>query len=94
MTHTRRANTLGRAGVGLRRDNVFGVENFRPIALYDISIENLEERRDKALKFPTLKHAADFLGLLRHQHIARNIGKRLQSRKDGKIYAVRDQKVK
>lgn len=33
-----------------------------PIALYDMSIEDVEERKNKRLTFPTTKKAAAFLG--------------------------------
>lgn len=34
-----------------------------PVCLYDMSIEDVNERREKALKFETVTKAANFLGI-------------------------------
>ena len=64
------------------------IDNKVPHILYDLSLP-LEERKDKAVVFPSARHVADFLGVTSSRIMqTRMPGKKVQGR-DGKIYAVR-----
>lgn len=67
----------------------FHLENAVPHALYDISLP-LPERKEKALIFPTGRHAANFLGIAPHQIVFYRVpGRRVTHKASGKVYAVR-----
>jgi hypothetical protein len=59
-----------------------------PVRLYDTSILNIQERRERALDFPTIADAAKYLGVAPNT-VRNNIGSRVMSHKLGKRYAVR-----
>jgi hypothetical protein len=59
-----------------------------PVRLYDTTILNIQERRAKALDFPTIADCATYLGVWRNS-VAYAIGGRIKSKRDGKEYAVR-----
>lgn len=68
------------------------LENAIPHVLYDVSLP-IEERKIKAIEFPSAKHAANFLGIPPNQIYAlRTPGKRVRHRSSGKEYAVRIKK--
>jgi hypothetical protein len=60
----------------------------QPIRLYDLSIPDLEERKQKALDFLSLADAATFLGVAPNT-VRNNIGSRILCHKLGKRFAVR-----
>lgn len=59
-----------------------------PVRLYDCSILNIQERRERALDFPSIADAAKFLGVAPGT-VRNNLGSRVLSKKLGKRYAVR-----
>ncbi len=68
------------------------LENSVPHILYDVSLP-IEERKQKAIEFPSAKHVANFLGMPYNQIYAlRQPGKRVKHRLTGKEYAVRIKK--
>jgi hypothetical protein len=60
----------------------------QPIRLYDLSIEDLEERRKNVLEFASLADAAEYLGVYPNT-VRNNIGSRILCHKLGKRFAVR-----
>lgn len=67
----------------------YHLENAVPHVLYDVSLP-IEERKQKAIVFPSAKHVANFLGMPYNQIYAlRQPGKRVRHRVTGKEYALR-----
>lgn len=67
-----------------------------PVKLFDMSIEDVDERRNKALSFPTVTAAANFLGYTTRQlydRMNRKIGDKRYAyhRETKKQYAIRPQ---
>lgn len=59
-----------------------------PVKLYDLSIPDLDQRRDQALTFATLQQAALYVGCT-PATIRNNIGSRVLSPRWQKRFAVR-----
>ena len=65
----------------------------QPIHLYDMDIEDLEERRAKRLTFPTVTAAANFLGYVPNKFSDRiGVGRYVYHKGNGKKYAARKAK--
>ena len=66
-----------------------------PVELYDMSIEDVEERRSKKLIFATAMKAANFLGIPPNKFYERiGVGKYAYAKETDKKYAVRKVSVK
>lgn len=65
-----------------------------PVALYDMSIEDVKERAAKKQEFPSILAAANFLGMRQNQ-LSDRIGlkKYARHRETKKKYAVRKIKI-
>ena len=72
----------------------FIIEDRIPIVIYDVSIENLEERRKKAIEYKSMKSASQNLSL-NYTTIRRSIinRTRVYSPKLDKTIAIRYKKV-
>jgi hypothetical protein len=68
--------------------SALGLFNAVPILLYDLSIQDLQERKKKVKEFRSISRAADYLGI-GSTTLMNNMGKRYTSKKDGKTYAIR-----
>lgn len=74
-------------------DNNFNIENAVAYLVYDLSIEDIEERRQKAVTFRSGKCVCNFMGYPPNKIVdLRQIGRKVVSRNDGKTYAVRVRK--
>jgi len=61
-----------------------------PVDVYDMSIEDVEERNRQKVRFKTAKDAANFLGIVPKKIYERiGVGKYAYHRETGKQYAVR-----
>lgn len=66
------------------------IENAVPHKLYDLSIEDLTERREKAMEFRSAAAAANYLGVVpKYIYGARHAGRRIYSKKFSRWYAIR-----
>ncbi len=73
----------------------FDQENAVPHVIYDLTIQDVNERREKAVHVPTGRHAATFLGIdMRKLWDNRTPGRRIYSSHHGKHFAVRIAKPK
>lgn len=65
-----------------------------PHRVYDMSIEDVNERRQKSLVFPTAQKAAQYMGIPSHRISERGQpGTYVYSKKHNKKFAVRIEKV-
>jgi len=69
--------------------NPLGYKNQRAILIYDLSIENIEERKNSVIKFDTVQDCAEHYRTGRN-NIMRAIGKRWTDPRTLKQYAIRD----
>jgi hypothetical protein len=71
----------------------FNIENAVAYLVYDLSIDDIEERRAKAVTFRSGKCVCNFMGYPPNKITdLRQVGRRVVSRNDGKTYAVRVKK--
>ena len=71
----------------------FNIENAVAYLVYDLSIEDIEERRSKAVTFRSGKCVCNFMGYPPNKIVdLRQVGRKVVSRNDGKTYAVRVKK--
>jgi len=71
------------------REPIFFNSEDWPVKLYDMSIEDVEERKAKAKEFPKASHAATFLGITPKEIYSRIGPGKYVHLQDGKKYAVR-----
>lgn len=64
------------------------IRNSVPHVVYDLGLP-LEERREKAIYFPSARHCSDFIGCTSSRLMQVRIPGRKIVGRDGKIYAVR-----
>ena len=75
------------------KDITYHLENAVMYIVYDLSIEDIEERRSKAVTFRSGKCVCNFMGYPPNKITdLRQIGRKVVSRNDGKTYAVRVKK--
>ena len=75
------------------RDINFNIENAIAYVVYDLSIFPIEERQRQAKVFRSGKCVCNFMGYPPNKITdLRQIGRKVISRNDGKIYAVRIKK--
>jgi uncharacterized protein YlzI (FlbEa/FlbD family) len=75
------------------RDLTYHLENAVEYLVYDLSIEDIEERRAKAVTYRSGKCVCNFMGYPPNKiSDLRQIGRKVISRIDGKTYAVRVKK--
>jgi len=73
----------------------FDQDNAVPHVIFDLSIADVNKRREKAIRVPTGRHAATFLGVdMRKLWDNRTPGRRIWSNAHGKHFAVRIAKSK
>jgi hypothetical protein len=71
----------------------YHLENAIEYLVYDLSIEDIEERRAKAVTYRSGKCVCNFMGYPPNKiSDLRQIGRKVISRNDGKTYAVRIKK--
>lgn len=71
----------------------FHLENAVEYLVYDLSIEDIEQRRKKAVTFRSGKCVCNFMGYPPNKiSDLRQVGRKVTSRVDGKTYAVRVKK--
>lgn len=74
-------------------DTNFNIENAVAYLVYDLSIEDITERRQKAVTFRSGKCVCNFMGYPPNKIVdLRQVGRKVVSRNDGKTYAVRVKK--
>lgn len=66
------------------------IEGSRPHRVYDLSILDVDERRQKSIVFPSAEKTAQYLGVPRN-HLAevRGVGRQYFSKKHNKKFAIR-----
>lgn len=75
------------------RDITYHLENAVEYLVYDLSIEDIEERRANAVHYRSGKCVCNFMGYPPNKiSEMRQIGRKVISRNDGKTYAVRIKK--
>ena len=75
------------------RDITYHLENAVEYLVYDLSIEDIEERRLKAVTYRSGKCVCNFMGYPPNKiSDLRQVGRKVISRLDGKTYAVRVKK--
>ena len=75
------------------RDITYHLENAVEYLVYDLSIEDIEERRANAVAYRSGKCVCNFMGYPPNKiSELRQIGRKVISRNDGKTYAVRIKK--
>ena len=75
------------------RDITYHLENAVEYLVYDLSIEDFEERRAKAVTYRSGKCVCNFMGYTPNKiSDLRQVGRKVTSRIDGKTYAVRVKK--
>jgi hypothetical protein len=75
------------------RDLTYHLENAVEYLVYDLSIEDIEERRANAVVYRSGKCVCNFMGYPPNKiSELRQIGRKVVSRNDGKTYAVRIKK--
>jgi hypothetical protein len=75
------------------RDITYHLENAVEYLVYDLSIEDIGERRAKAIHYRSGKCVCNFMGYPPNKiSEMRQIGRKVISRNDGKTYAVRIKK--
>jgi len=75
------------------KDITYHLENAVEYLVYDLSIEDIEERRSKAVTYRSGKCVCNFMGYPPNKiSDLRQVGRKVISRLDGKTYAVRVKK--
>jgi hypothetical protein len=75
------------------KDITYHLENAVEYLVYDLSIEDIEERRKKAVTYRSGKCVCNFMGYPPNKiSDLRQVGRKVTSRIDGKTYAVRVKK--
>jgi hypothetical protein len=75
------------------RDITYHLENAVEYLVYDLSIDDIGERRAKAVTYRSGKCVCNFMGYPPNKiSDLRQIGRKVTSRIDGKTYAVRVKK--
>jgi hypothetical protein len=75
------------------KDITYHLENAVEYLVYDLSIEDIEERRKKAVTYRSGKCVCNFMGYPPNKiSDLRQVGRKVISRLDGKTYAVRVKK--
>jgi hypothetical protein len=75
------------------RDLTYHLENAIEYLVYDLSIEDIEQRRANAVTYRSGKCVCNFMGYPPNKiSDLRQIGRKVLSRNDGKTYAVRIKK--
>ena len=75
------------------RDITYHLENAVEYLVYDLSIDDIEERRKKAVTYRSGKCVCNFMGYPPNKiSDLRQVGRKVTSRIDGKTYAVRVKK--
>lgn len=78
----------------LKEANINTLIQAQPIYLYDMSIEDVQERVAKRLTFPTVTAAANFLGYVPNKLADRiGVGRYVYHKVNGTKYAARKAKI-
>jgi len=75
------------------KDITYHLENAVEYLVYDLSIEDIQERKKKAVTYRSGKCVCNFMGYPPNKiSDLRQVGRKVISRLDGKTYAVRVKK--